>query len=450
MNSSVYIFGNLSSGYTQYPDEESTTSFFQKFYAKAIATTQIAIRRDGNLMYYAYIRKLENGKYIGLCVLLNGVALTAFKGLFSLFENTISNLVTKGYLIKYNDKGNLIANSDHLYMNREEIDLVSESLKGGFDNMQSSAIKLPPINYAISSESVKEFVIEDDAKEILSSSYTNGYTYIYKSKNYNTALMNSYQGVLSKISKENALLKKENESLKDENKKIKQQKKQFFYVILLCIAVIACGIGIILLKDSLSTTQYELKIANDTITEKDATIDSKNATIDSKNAQILELNSQIGSLQNSLSKEKSKREETEKRLNNLSNSISSDFPLLITDIDIANVYYDGTIETNYGRSIYSSHTMYLKPKITYTGIRTGERITLYVKLYKPSGTLSSGDSSPSGYSYSDSFTILSGEGNSYELPAWGNSNKGSWVQGSYRFEIWYKNICLRAKTIKVY
>ena len=202
MNSSVYIFGNLSSGYTQYPDEKSTSSIFQKFYTKAKATTQIAIRRDGNLMYYAYIRKLEQGKYIGLCVLLNGAALTKFEGLFSLFENVISNLVTKGYLIKYNDSGNLIANTEHLYMNREEIDLVAESLKGGFDSMQSTAMKLPPVNYAISSESVKEFVVEDDAKEILKSSYTNGYTYIYKSKGFNTALMNSYQGVLSRVSRE--------------------------------------------------------------------------------------------------------------------------------------------------------------------------------------------------------------------------------------------------------
>ena len=87
MNSSVYIFGNLSSGYKQYPYEETTSLIFREFYTKAKATTQIAIRRDGNLMYYAYIRQLEQGKYIGFCVLLNGVALTRFERIFSLFEN---------------------------------------------------------------------------------------------------------------------------------------------------------------------------------------------------------------------------------------------------------------------------------------------------------------------------------------------------------------------------
>lgn len=242
MNSSVYIFGNLSSGYTQYPDEKSTSSIFQKFYTKAKATTQIAIRRDGNLMYYAYIRKLEQGKYIGLCVLLNGAALTKFEGLFSLFENVISNLVTKGYLIKYNDSGNLIANTEHLYMNREEIDLVAESLKGGFDSMQSTAMKLPPVNYAISSESVKEFVVEDDAKEILKSSYTNGYTYIYKSKGFNTALMNSYQGVLSRVSRERDELKSRNVNLSLQLSKVKAQKRNLVWVSVLGGVVLVLGL----------------------------------------------------------------------------------------------------------------------------------------------------------------------------------------------------------------
>ena len=242
MNSSVYIFGNLSSGYTQYPDEKSTSSIFQKFYTKAKATTQIAIRRDGNLMYYAYIRKLEQGKYIGLCVLLNGAALTKFEGLFSLFENVISNLVTKGYLIKYNDSDNLIANTEHLYMNREEIDLVAESLKGGFDSMQSTAMKLPPVNYAISSESVKEFVVEDDAKEILKSSYTNGYTYIYKSKGFNTALMNSYQGVLSRVSRERDEFKSRNVNLSLQLSKVKAQKRNFIWVSILGGVVLVLGV----------------------------------------------------------------------------------------------------------------------------------------------------------------------------------------------------------------
>ena len=94
--------------------------------------------------------------------------------------------------------------------------------------------------------------------------------------------------------------------------------------------------------------------------------------------------------------------------------------------------------------------MYLKPRITYTGIRAGEDITLYAKLYGISGSLQTGNSSPSGYTFSNSLTVSSGSGNTYELKGWGGSDKGFWSRGTYRYEIWYGNVCLRAKTFTVY
>jgi len=87
MNATVYLFGNFNSGYTQYPDDY-TSDIFGKFHSNAKSTTQIAIHRNGNLMYYGYIRKLEQDRYLGLCVVLNGLMLTRIDGLFSLFENT--------------------------------------------------------------------------------------------------------------------------------------------------------------------------------------------------------------------------------------------------------------------------------------------------------------------------------------------------------------------------
>lgn len=432
MNSSIYIFGNLSSGYTVYPDEDSSSNIFQKFYNKAKATTQIAIHRDNNLMYYAYIRKLEQEKYLGLCVLLNDMALTHFEGLFSLFENVISNLVINGYLIKFDDNGNLVANTDHLYMSREEVDLVTTSLKAAFENMQSSTVELPPVNYAVSSESTKEFSIEDNEEDILNSSYTNGYTYIYKSKGYNTIFMNSYKGVLSRIKNENTTLKEENENLKNENRKIRQQKQNFSYVILLCLAIIGCGVGLFFLNDSLNTTQEELTL--------------KLNELDDAQNTITGLQSQITDLESSLSDEKKKRKEAESQINDIKDT----YPILITDIKVGNVYSDNSIETDYGNPIYSFNSMYLRPRITYTGIKSGEEITLNVKLYGISGTLQTGSNSPRGYTYSDNMTISSGSNNTYTLKGWGRSNEGNWSSGTYRYEIWYGNICLGAKTFTIY
>ena len=244
MNNSVYIFGNLSKGYTQYPDENFSAAIFQKFYTKVKATTQIAIHRDGNLMYYAYIRCIEQGKYIGLCDVLNNLMITKFDGIFSLYENVISNLVSKGHLIKFNERGDLVPNTEKLYMNVEEVDLVTESLKAGFDNLVSTARTLPPVNYSTSSDSTKDFSVEDSEEDILKSSYNNGFTYIYKSKNFNTVQLNSYKGVLSRISKERDELKSECVRLSSQLAKAKAQQRNMKWVSILGAIILILGVVI--------------------------------------------------------------------------------------------------------------------------------------------------------------------------------------------------------------
>ena len=92
MNNDVYIFGEFNNGYNQYPDDY-TKKIFETFYSNSESITQVCVHRYGNLMYYAYIRKLENSKYIGFCVVLNGSMLTKLSSLFSLFEKTIFELI---------------------------------------------------------------------------------------------------------------------------------------------------------------------------------------------------------------------------------------------------------------------------------------------------------------------------------------------------------------------
>lgn len=215
MNVSVYLFGEFNSGYSQYPDDY-TSSIFQKFSANVKSTTQIAIHRDGNLMYYAYIRKFQQDRYIGLCVVLNGLMLVRIDGLFSLFENTIFNLVTNGKLVHFNEQGDLVTSVEKLYLNREEIELLTESLRAVFNRFEHYSTSLPAVSYGTSKDSCKDFVAADDQNEIIKSSYTYGYTYIYKSKGFNTAQLNSYKEGMIKLYKEKQELQRQLDDLKEE------------------------------------------------------------------------------------------------------------------------------------------------------------------------------------------------------------------------------------------
>jgi hypothetical protein len=309
MNATVYLFGEFNSGYTQYPDDY-TSAIFRKFSENAKSTTQIVIHRNGNLMYYGYIRKLEQERYIGLCVVLNGLLLTRLDGLFSLFENTISGLVTKGQLIHFNEQGDIVTKVEKLYMNKEEVDLLNESLRAGFNRFESNVRVLPAMSYHTFKDSVKDFVVDDDLNDIIKSSYTNGYTFVYKSKGFNTVQMNSYKGVLARLNNEKKELQDELAKLQIEYGKTLRQKKQFKFVLILFLVLLGCVIGLFSLNDDLNITRDALSSANSTIS-----VQSDSLSNQSNRISILDSEKRV--LEQSRQNERMKRIKTESELDSL-------------------------------------------------------------------------------------------------------------------------------------
>ena len=114
-----YIFGKFIGGYTQYP-VDSQSNVFQQVIANAKAETQVVIHRDGNLMYYCYLRKFEVDKCIGFCVLLNGTYVENVFQAFHVFEE----LITK------------IANLDY-DLDSMKLDRLKLIIKSSFDKMKS-------------------------------------------------------------------------------------------------------------------------------------------------------------------------------------------------------------------------------------------------------------------------------------------------------------------------
>ena len=159
--------------------------------------------------------------------------------------------------------------------------------------------------------------------------------------------------------------------------------------------------------------------------------------------------SATSSLRSEISSLKQERDNAKSELSSFKSKVSNTYPLIITDIEIANVTDDGDIHTNYGNSLYGNSTMYLQPRIKYVGLTSGDKI-LKVKWYNPDGSIRRGTSSPFGFSQSQSVYIYSGENNSYTLSGWGYSSKGYWRSGTYRIEIWYDNSCLKSKTFTIY
>lgn len=164
--------------------------------------------------------------------------------------------------------------------------------------------------------------------------------------------------------------------------------------------------------------------------------------LQNSNASVNTINSE---LQRELEDMRLQLSETNQKLN----EIVSIYPLIITDIEIANTYQGGDIETDYGNTLYSYRTMYLKPRIKYIGL-LDKNLNFKIKWYDTEGKLKTGSSSPFGYSLSSSQNVYVGDDNELLLPGWGNSSYGHWGAGRYRIEIWIGNVCLKSKSFDIY
>lgn len=326
MNCSTYIFGELSEGYSQYP-EDSSSNLFKLIYSKCNAPSQMIIHRDESMMYYVYIRKIDIKRYIGLAVAINGYYFTQVSPLFPLFEKQIEQLAERGVIINYSKNGDIVTSLSSLMKEEEEVMGYANYLHNEISSIKIVK-KIPQADYTVSIKSQKLFNENDNNSEIVKSSYTYGFTVILKQENYDTIRSTSYRNTLKQLNAQNESLSKEVEKLKETNKQILRQKKQFKKVIFLFLTVIACGMGIYFLYENLNNTQYELDAANNTIIEK-------NLIIDNRNKRISNLKDSISNLENSLQQVRREKSELNDKLEN----ICSAYPFIVTESEVNSSRY---------------------------------------------------------------------------------------------------------------
>lgn len=322
VNSSIYIFGSFDNGYAQYPDNYAR-EIFQGFFSQTRGKSQVVIHREKELMYYGYVRKLDRySQYIGFCLLLNGMMFSNISNLFTVFENAIAELVSRGDIISFNEQGDIVSVTNSFADKIQGINAITSMIKNGIDGMESYVQSLPPINYAISNIEQKVFAYSDSNDTIVAASCKYAYTYVIKDKGCDTTSLSGYKGVIKKLHKEKDELSSEYGKLKNQYDKLNKQKKQYRNVVILCVVVVVCGIGLFFLNDTLNSTQLTLEQSqNENI--------QKGKTIQKLHSNITALQGDISNLESSLSLEQSKREEVETELKTLKSIYLEQQPLFI-------------------------------------------------------------------------------------------------------------------------
>jgi len=97
---------------------------------------------------------------------------------------------------------------------------------------------------------------------------------------------------------------------------------------------------------------------------------------------------------------------------------------------------DNKVNIKMGETLYEGEVKYLIGNMYYEGLYSNEqKVTLYIRIFYPSGSLSSRTGSPTGFSYKKDVTIKPGI-NVYKITGWGNKNGTTYKEGKHKYEIW--------------
>ena len=144
-----YIFSYVSGNYQQYTSDHSE-AFIKQCCIDCKDTHQIAIHRDGNLMYYSYFYKKNASSIYGLSVVCGEVCLN-LKWLYEYLQKTLEASANKGVLFNYDKQGQIRKNVVSFATEAAEIDNIFRDIKDDLERRPLFWEQLPPEDLSVPS-----------------------------------------------------------------------------------------------------------------------------------------------------------------------------------------------------------------------------------------------------------------------------------------------------------
>lgn len=233
----VYFFGTLSNGFASYP-QDHTNTFLHDFVKKARLTSQIVLHREDNLLYYGYVRRINERDYIGICLVLDCIY-TKVRHLFSIFDDAFANLIERGEIVKIDARSNIVWATDNFYSESVAITECSNDIIESVKVSKSNSQALPPVNFSISVNDCLELSLDETEKVITDATKRYHNLYIAK-KEADIARITSFKNLVNIKNKELRELndnltekKKLINDLRIENTKLKNKQRNTTWVGLL-------------------------------------------------------------------------------------------------------------------------------------------------------------------------------------------------------------------------
>ena len=117
----IFFFGKFRWNwwwFTQYPKDE--TRIFRKLWKRSTHREQFLIYRDGNLLYYAYVRKFGLNQKLGIGVVTDKV----YSGFANSFKDIIELMASQHVIVKKTKRGRTDLTGKSFKKSRVDIDIL--------------------------------------------------------------------------------------------------------------------------------------------------------------------------------------------------------------------------------------------------------------------------------------------------------------------------------------
>lgn len=158
-----YLFGTRNGKYDQYP-KDTKSLLFKAFSKNRFDASQLHIYRDGQLVYYAFLHDLLQGKtedYVGICLIFNSVYCRNIQNLFSVFQDTLlAESSKKEALLKTDGCGNFSFACDALYKNQAGINDIKAAFQKNIHRISADFQSFDE-RFEIGNDSFKKMSLKD-------------------------------------------------------------------------------------------------------------------------------------------------------------------------------------------------------------------------------------------------------------------------------------------------
>ncbi len=264
LNYSLYIFGVFSNVYDQTPDSGCASLLKDKTSGSDL-DAHLSVIRNGEMIYYAFTRPLRADKdYIGLCIGINGVAILDIKGLYCLFESTISTMVEKGWIIYHGNDGNLLHSDSPLWKQTSAIEQINSLIRQNIGNLNGEITPLPPVDFSTSSHNSFSIELSQPESSLIAAIKKYNRVFIF-SKAYDDNNPHSSANIIRALNAELTDLRNSNAELQNAVYGQTRRKKRTWFVALLAILCLSGLLTAINLNGNLQRSTENVEKLKDSI-----------------------------------------------------------------------------------------------------------------------------------------------------------------------------------------